>query len=261
MNIEVLVATMNQTDFSLVDKMNLHSNAIIINQSNKVEYKEKKNGNNIIKMYTFNERGVGLSRNNALFRASGDIIVFSDDDMIYNEEYEKIIKEQFKFYKDADMILFNVPSTNQKRPTAKITKNKRVNILNCMKFGAVNIAVRRNFVINNNISFSLLFGGGAKYSSGEDSLFIHDVLKNGGKVYTCTKEIGKVFQNASSWFKGFDEKYFHDKGVFYYCMSKKFYLFWCLQFIIRHKKICKNVGVINSFRLMLNGVKEIKGRS
>lgn len=260
MNIEILIATMNQTDFSLVKKMNIHSDTIIINQSNKFDYEVKNIENKKIQMYTFNECGVGLSRNNALLRATGDVVVFADDDVVYNDDYEEIIKEQFRIHKDADMILFNLPSTNEKRPTAKITKNRKVNIFSCMKFGAVNIAARKDFIINNNITFSLLFGGGAKYSSGEDSLFIYDILKNGGNVYTSTFEIGKVLQTDSSWFKGFNEKYFFDKGVFFYCMSKKFYLFWCIQFIIRHKKICSKLGIFKVFNLMLDGVKEIKKR-
>ena len=33
------------------------------------------------------------------------------------------------------------------------------------------------------ITFSLLFGGGAKYSNGEDSLFLKDCLKYGLVVY------------------------------------------------------------------------------
>ena len=40
MNIEVLVATMNQKDFSLIKKMNLHGDAVIINQCGKEEYTE-----------------------------------------------------------------------------------------------------------------------------------------------------------------------------------------------------------------------------
>ena len=44
--------------------------------------------NKTIKIYSFDERGVGLSRNSALMRADADIIVFADSDVIYNDDYE-----------------------------------------------------------------------------------------------------------------------------------------------------------------------------
>lgn len=69
MKLQVLVSTMHQTDHSLLEKMNIQSDAIVINQC----------GHDCIERFTFpghdilwmsmNERGVGLSRNNALMRA------------------------------------------------------------------------------------------------------------------------------------------------------------------------------------------------
>ena len=86
MKIQVLVAAMNQTDHSLPEKMNIKCDAIIGNQCerNSIE-KYIWNGHNI-EYLNFAERGVGLNRNNALMRASGDICLFADDDMVYDEQ-------------------------------------------------------------------------------------------------------------------------------------------------------------------------------
>ena len=69
--VQVLVAAMNQHDYSLLDKMNIQSDVIVANQSdfNRVDVFDYK-GNQAIYL-NFEERGVGLNRNNALMRATG----------------------------------------------------------------------------------------------------------------------------------------------------------------------------------------------
>lgn len=69
MNLQVLVSTMHQTDRRLLERMNIRSDAIVINQCdhNCIENFTFR-GHNILWM-SMNERGVGLSRNNALMRA------------------------------------------------------------------------------------------------------------------------------------------------------------------------------------------------
>jgi len=81
MKIQVLVAAMNQTDHSLLEHMNIKSDAIIGNQCayNNVEHFEW-NGHDITYL-NFAEKGVGLNRNNALMRAEAEVCLFADDDM------------------------------------------------------------------------------------------------------------------------------------------------------------------------------------
>lgn len=81
--VQVLVAAMNQTDHSLLDKMNIDSDVIVGNQCtfNSIEKFMYKSHNAVY--LNFNERGVGLNRNNSLIRATGDICLFADDDMRY----------------------------------------------------------------------------------------------------------------------------------------------------------------------------------
>ncbi len=85
MNVEVLVATMNQKDFSLIKKMNLRGDAVIINQCKKDEYTEIDNNNHKIKFISCNEKGLSKSRNKAITNATGDICIIADDDIIYND--------------------------------------------------------------------------------------------------------------------------------------------------------------------------------
>lgn len=208
MKLQVLVSTMHQTDHSLLEKMNIQSDAIVINQC----------GHDCIERFTFrghdilwmsmNERGVGLSRNNALMRASGDILLFADDDVVYTDDYVEKIVMSFEKHPKADLIVFNLKSQNPDRPEAIVENEYKLHWYNSLKFGAFRIAIRKA-----NVFYSLLFGGGAKYQSGEDNLFVIQCLRKGIKGLASNLTIGTVQQEESTWFKGFDEKYFFDKGV------------------------------------------------
>ena len=95
MKIEVLASVMNKSNHDILKQMNLKTDAIIINQSNCFNYEEIMYNNNNIRFISFNEKGVGLSRNNALMRSNADIVVFADEDETFVDDYEKIIKYEF----------------------------------------------------------------------------------------------------------------------------------------------------------------------
>ncbi|TSI11330.1 glycosyltransferase [Lysinibacillus sp. BW-2-10] len=254
MNLQVLLSTMNQNDTSILNKMNIQSDIIIVNQCNRNHFDEfTYNGNNV-KFLSLAERGIGLSRNTALMRATADVCLFADDDVSYVDNYKDIILDEFKKYPNADILLFNVYSTNPKRTLFKIQRCSRVRFFNCLRYGAVMMAIRTEQVRRANVYFSLLFGGGAKYSAGEDSLFLAECIRKGLRVYAIPKKIGYVSQEESSWFDGYTEKYFVDKGVFYANLSKRWASLLCFQFAIRHKKMFgEEKSVIEALRLMRKG--------
>ncbi|WP_372995841.1 glycosyltransferase family A protein [Lutispora sp.] len=258
MNLQVLVSTMHQTDHSILDKMNIQSDAIVINQCDRNSFEEFDYNGNSVRFLSLAERGVGLSRNTSLMRATAEICLFADDDVTYVNEYKRIILDSFASNPKADVIMFNVPSTNPDRVGPTISKWKRLHFYNCFRYGTFQIAVRTESIRKANISFSLLFGGGAKYSSGEDSLFINDCLKKGLKLYRSPDTIGSVTHKESTWFHGYTDKYFIDKGVFFSCLSKKWAVLYCLQFIFRHYKLfIKEKSILEAYRLMIKGTRLI----
>ena len=87
MKLETLVSAVREDVAALAEKMNLQSDAVIINQCDENTYLEYEYGGNTIRGYSFAEKGVGLSRNNALLRAKADIVLFSDEDIVYHDGY------------------------------------------------------------------------------------------------------------------------------------------------------------------------------
>lgn len=235
MKLEVLVAAMNQTDYSLVDKMKITTDVIVGNQCDKNEIVQMNRAGQIVTYLSFNEKGVGLNRNNSLMRSQGDILLFADDDMVYEENYEQVVLEAFQQNPDADVLIFNI---KEKIPERYVIEKKfRVRWYNFMRFGAVRIAVKRKSIQEKGIFFNLCFGGGTQYAHGEDTLFLSDCLKKRLKIYAIPKVIAElVDERESTWFEGYDDKYFRDTGMLYKIMSPFLGRGLCLQDALRHQK-------------------------
>lgn len=256
MKVEVLVSVMNQSLEDLAERMQLDSDAAIINQCDRLGYEEKAHRGHTLRFFSFPDRGVGRSRNEAILRAEGDICLFSDQDIVYEPGYAQAVSEEFQNNPDADMILFNV-TIEEDRRTYCITRRKRVRWYNCGRYGAVSFAVRRESLMSSGVTFSLLFGGGARYSNGEDSLFLKEFMSKGFRVYTAPVTIGRETGGESSWFEGYSEKFFHDRGVLYRYLYGRLAWIMALRFLLVHrKKLCAESGLKQCWRWMSHGYRE-----
>ena len=256
MKVEVLVSVMNQNLEDLAEQMQLDSDAVIINQCDRLGYEEKAHKGHTLRFFSFPDRGVGRSRNEAILRAEGDICLFSDQDIVYEPGYAQTISEEFENNSDADMILFNI-AVEEDRRTYWITRRKRVRWYNCGRYGAVSFAVRRESLISSGVHFSLLFGGGARYSNGEDSLFLKEFMSKGFKVYTAPVTIGRETAGESTWFGGYNEKFFYDRGALYRHLYGRLDRIMALRFLLAHRKrLCAEYGLKQCWRWMCQGCRE-----
>lgn len=256
MKVQVLASVMNQSFETIADRMRLDSDAIIINQCDRLGMEEKEHNGHSLRFFSFPDRGIGRSRNEAILRADGDICLFSDEDIVYESGYADAIAKEFEQNPDADMILFNI-IVDEKRRTYHITERRRVHWYNCGRYGAVSFAVRRESLLASGVTFSLLFGGGARYSNGEDSLFLKEFMKKGYRVYTAPVTIGSEAVRESTWFEGYNEKFFHDRGVLYSYLYGRLDYVMALRFLLAHKsRLCCEVSVRQAYRWMKDGMKE-----
>ncbi|MBQ8617803.1 MAG: glycosyltransferase family 2 protein [Clostridia bacterium] len=261
MKVEALIATMDQSDDSILEKMNIRSDAIIVNQCDHFHWHVyEQNGQRICSL-SCAERGVGLSRNTALMRAEGDICLFSDDDLIYCNDYVEKLTQTFRDYPKADVIVFNIHSIGDFKHRYQIERPKRIRWFNYMRYGTARIAIKRTSILKKHISFSLLFGGGAKYSSGEDTIFLHDCLKAGLLIYAVPILMADIDDSKSSWFHGYDERFFSDRGALYAAIYGKAATLHSILYLLRHRKVwIQNRGFFDCLRVMRNGSKQFRSR-
>lgn len=258
MRLQLLVSALNAEPAALAEKMNIGSEAVIVNQADGFAYEELERKGRRVRCYTFAERGVGLSRNNALLRADGDICLFADEDIRYEDDYEEKVLREFEKNPDADMIVFNIDVAPSRR-TYHIEKYGRVRFYNCGRYPTYSFAARTERLHGANITFSLLFGGGAKYSNGEDSLFIRECLKKGFHIYKAPVTLGREEERQSTWFHGYNWKFFYDRGFLYHYLYKRAALAMAFQFLLRHRDVmCGEIPAKKAFKIMREGISEAR---
>ena len=261
MKLQVLISTMNQTDYSLLERMNIQTDAVVVNQCSENKVEDFDFRGHRIKWISMSDRGIGLSRNTALFNSSSDIVLFADDDMVYENGYEKNVINAFKRHKAADVICFNIKLLNSNKNIGghrNNTVSKKLSIFNSMRYGATLIAARRKSLLRERIIFSLLFGGGAEFNSGEDSIFIKDCYDSGLQLYSDTYYLGSVDDSQSSWYKGIDDKFFIDRGMVYVLAFPRIYLLIFFYYTWKFRKIDKNYNIFKIYRLFMVGKSIIK---
>lgn len=265
-SIEVLVSTMNKKTKKeiqkLTNKMNIKCSSLFINQcpdeddENLLKYSE--NNSTIISIA---EKGLSKSRNNAIKYCNADIGVIADDDVCYDDGFEKIVQSAYKKYKDADIIAFYVESKSKDRPTTQ-QRDGRKKFIGSMKISSFQITFKKDSIINNEIFFDERFGAGSgKFKAGEENIFLFDCLKKGLKIYYVSQRIATVDHQDSTWFSGFDKSYFETLGAAYYRMTPLFSDLLIIQFLLRkHKLYKKSTPITAAIKFMYKGKKKVSFR-
>lgn len=258
--LEILVASVAQTDFFLIDNMNLQCNTIIANQAERYDFSEVNQAFGYIKMITTPTRGVGINRNIALMASQADILLFADDDMVYYSGLKEGVLNAFKELPQADVIIFSVDIMKENTIIEKRhLPIKKRHLWNSLQYGTYAVAIRKDALIRGNLSFHQAFGGGCIYGSGEDSLFICDCFKKNLNVYSHSFVLGYCIKDESSWFRGFNKKYFFDKGAFFNYAFRRMHPFISIIFAI--KMMIRRKTELSLFEMicqMKNGAKASK---
>lgn len=261
MSVELLVSTMNKNDYELIKKMNIQSNAIIINQCDRTDRKEMKiNGYNVI-WIDVQERGLSRSRNMALKNSTADYCLICDDDEILADGYASIIEESFSKVNNADIIAFDFIKRGSQNRYTKIFEygnSKKVSKAPYFKcYCSIRLAFRRKKIIANNLYFDERFGAGSgMILSGEETLWQVKAKRVGLKIFHVPYVIAELIQQESSWFDGFNNKYFYDLGA---CLSVN-YPFLC--HILKYYYVINirggKMSNYNKIKWLKNGIREFR---
>lgn len=220
--IEVLLSCMNQKDFSIGYKTNVCSDLLIINQCNVNDYSEIMVNSFRWRMISTTERGLSKSRNMALKNAKGDILILSDDDEQFSDNYVGNVAMAFEQLPNVSVIAFNVNRINvsMKKSYYHIDKIKQADTYR--SFGSPMLSFRKKDILDNQIFFNENFGSGSQWGPGEDSLFLDDIRSKNLLVYEHPFVLTTIdYSNISKWFFGFDERFFYNQGAFLAFINKK----------------------------------------
>lgn len=263
MGLQVLLSAMHLDDESYIDSLNITSDCVVINQCDREKDQNivRKNILGIeqkVKYIETKDRGLSRSRNMAIYNASEDICIFCDNDVEYVDNYQEIILNAFDTHKDADLIVFYIK--RKEKPQPNFADERRMDYLSVLKIFSPEIAFRREAV--SDIKFDEKFGAGSnKYIMGEENIFLYDCLKAHKKIYYVPTKIAELREVESTWFSGYDERFFISRGANYAAMTRLFSLLLILQFAVRKTKEYKDeMSIFGALKYMLKGRREyLKG--
>ena len=257
--LQVLLSILGMDDINYIDSLKITGDAVVVNQCD-IENKEdiiRRSVNGSDQTVTYlqtKERGLSRSRNMAIDAASAEVCILCDNDVVYEDNYEKLILDEFDKRKDADIIVFYIKRPEKPKPN--YDKDRKMDYLSVLKIFSPEVAFRKDRI--KDLRFNVDFGAGSgKYIQGEENIFLYDALKKKKKIYYVPVKIAELKTVESTWFSAFDENFFISRGANYAAMSKvgSHVLIW--QYALRKKYLYKeNMTTLQTLKAMYKGRKE-----
>jgi len=256
MKLQIFISSINRQPEYIASSTKKYSNLVVINQvPEKHDGKVTREFLDGIEWINIDQKGLSKSRNYALDNAQGDILYLTDDDIVLEEETEEIILESFLANPGYDILAFNIEGIEEEFKK-EVTEEKEIGFLRSMKLSSVQLVIKSSFIKENELRFDELFGAGAKYTMGEENIFLFDALKKGAKIKFIPKTIAKLHIGDSTWFEGMNEKYLFDKGASFWRMFGRLAPFYSLTYCFRKKAEYKeNLGFFEAYLQTLKGMR------
>ena len=213
--IVLLVSCVHQTDKSILNRLNIQSRFIIVNQCDSDSVEEcvymAPNGETYSGSFiNTRERGLSKSRNMAISYAPSDsICVICDDDEVLADNYPIIIKNAYNNLPQVDIIAFNIKYSSERYAYKKpYKKNARLHFKDILKVSSFQITFKAQRVLSNQIKFDIRMGSGTGNGGGEENKFLLDCRKKGLSIWCNPEELASINNGDSQWFKGYNKDYF-----------------------------------------------------
>lgn len=266
MTTEHLISTMRRTEcLSLVSEMNCQCGAVVVNQGVPREKTERDELGtfSVLSVHT-PQTGLSNSRNMLLKNAGADIEILGDDDVVYTEGYLDRIREAYRTFPDADIIAFQygkLPYTEKPHNAVQKTGGL-VGWKNLSRIRSIELTFRRDRILGMGLSFDPAFGLGARYRTGEESVFLADALRAGAKIcyypaIICVTPPTPEYKGKFS--NGYDREYFFCKGACFHRMyGPLFFPISILFFLKKRSGIFRGVSFFRALSWMRQGRADYK---
>ncbi len=180
-DIEILVATMNRNSLDFLIPMFSFCHfsdfsILIVNQTNE---------NNLlvsdfpsVRVINSFEKGLSKSRNLALKKAIGKIVLIADDDVIYKKDFDVKIVQAYNQHKNKAVISFCIEKPNgllfkKYLPNAKMN----LSLMELFNILSVEISINKSIFDRLGVLFDENFGLGSSFEMGEEAVFLSDIKK------------------------------------------------------------------------------------
>lgn len=247
---------MHQSDDALVHTSNLTGDCVVVNQCDREGYAEFPTETGRVRMFSNRQRGLTKSRNLAIANARADICMLCDADEVFLPGYETAILNAYEQLPQADVIAFKI----QNRPPSFADEIMRIRFPQTMKVSSVQISFRREKLRQADVWFDELLGAGTGNGAEEELKFLLDCERAGLNIFYVPTMIASVAQTASTWFGGFDEAFFENRGATTrYILGAGLASLYALYYIIRKRKLYRQtISPWRALKATFRGIRKNK---
>lgn len=192
----------------------------------------------------------------AIDKSNADILLLCDDDEVFVEGYEAKIIRAYQELPQADVIIFKISN----RPPSFSDKVQRLKFPKTLKVSSWQISFRRERLVETSVRFDELLGAGTGNGAEEELKFLRDCEKAKLQIYYVPEEISEVAQTESTWFDGFTEQFFYNRGATTrYILGLPLASFYALYYVVRKRdKYKANLTFLQALKAIFRGIKENK---
>lgn len=256
MRLEVLMSTMHlDSTQGLIDRSGLSGDAVVVNQCEGPEQViEHSNDPRVIRVDS-TDVGLSRSRNLALATASADVCLLADDDEVFVSTYEDRVLSTFADRPYDDVIAFTVNFRESlRKPPLRARSVRRLDL---MKLSSVQLAFRRDRVLESGVRFDCEFGAGSTFNMGEEFIFLSDLARRGLRIAAVPLEIAHLEERTSTWFTDYDDGFFRARGASFARAQPTLAPLLVTQWALRKRSLfAESSRSSDALRLMLRGVSE-----
>lgn len=251
---EILLSCMFLSDSEeIIKRSHITSDTVIINQCDEENYKEENICNALMRTFSVTDRGLTKSRNLAISKSQADICIICDDDEIFNEGYEKAVLSAYDALPDADIIIFDMVD----RPLKWGNSIKRLGYIDLMSVSSWQITFRREKLLASGVLFDENMGAGSGNGAEEEFRFLTQCRKAKLRIYHYPFRLASVAQTQSTWFKGFDEEFFVNRGnTTRYIMGLPLSVLYAAYYAFAKRKQLSGMSMLRAFSYTVKGIKE-----
>jgi hypothetical protein len=258
---EILISTMDRASLDFLLPMFpfkhfSNFNILIINQSKSFVLESE-----FCSVRVINSTDIGLpkSRNLAINNANKELCLIADDDVVYLENFDKEIVETFNSIPNVSVITFNHQRMGLNYPQNSIKEGYFHDKKTIRKVCSFEMVLKLNEIKKSEIFFDEYFGLGTTFQTGDEFLFLLNLLNANQKLYYSPKNVLFHPLVSSGEYQG-DDRLVYARAALNY----KIYGFWAYLWLIKYIFFLYRNNYMNSnewiykIKIGLSGINKYK---
>lgn len=185
-DLEILVSTMNRNNLDFLIPMFPFGHfsefsILIVNQTQENDLLVSDFPS--VRVINSFEKGLSKSRNLALKKAIGKIVLIADDDLIYKKDFDAKIVQAYNQYDNKAVISFCIEKPDgllfkKYFPSAKMN----LSLIELFNVLSVEISVNKSIFDTLGVTFDENFGLKSRFEMGEEAVFLSDIKNNNQQI-------------------------------------------------------------------------------